>query len=57
MLAGVCGAILAAGLEAFDAAVMAVALHLRAGQLAAIAVGSPRAVVAGDVVAQLGHAA
>ncbi len=57
VLAGVCGALLAAGMEPLAAAVTAVQLHLRAGQLAAQAVGSPRAVVAGDVVAQLGFAA
>ena len=56
VLAGVCGALLAAQLDAFTAAVTAVALHLRAGQLAATAAGSARAVVAGDVVGQLGHA-
>ncbi len=56
VLAGVCGALLAAGMDPFAAAVAAVRLHLRAGQLAAEAVGSPRAVVAGDVVAQLGFA-
>ena len=56
VLAGVCGALLATGLEPFTAAVVAVRLHLRAGRLAAQAAGTPRAVVAGDVVAQLGHA-
>ncbi len=55
VLAGVCGALLATGLPAFEAAVLAVQLHLRAGQLAAVAAGSPRAVVAGDVIARLGH--
>lgn len=57
VLAGVCGALLAAQPDPFRAAVMAVQLHLRAGQLAAVAAGAARAVVAGDVVAQLGHAA
>ncbi|MDQ3631164.1 MAG: bifunctional ADP-dependent NAD(P)H-hydrate dehydratase/NAD(P)H-hydrate epimerase, partial [Actinomycetota bacterium] len=56
VLAGVCGAGLAAGLDPFTAAVTAVQLHLRAGQLAARAAGSARAVIAGDVVVQLGHA-
>ena len=56
VLAGVCGALLAAGVDAFSAAVMAVQLHVRAGQLAAGAAGSARAVIASDVVAQLGHA-
>ncbi|CAA9477745.1 MAG: NAD(P)H-hydrate epimerase / ADP-dependent (S)-NAD(P)H-hydrate dehydratase [uncultured Solirubrobacteraceae bacterium] len=56
VLAGVCGAGLAAGLDPFTAAVTAVHLHLRAGQLAAQAAGSARAVIAGDVVARLGHA-
>jgi len=55
VLAGVCGALLAAGLDAFTAAAAAVELHRRAGQLAALAAGSARAVIAGDVVAQLGH--
>ena len=56
VLAGVCGAVLAAGVEPFAAAVAAVHLHLIAGRLAAAAAGSARAVIAGDVVAQLGHA-
>jgi len=56
VLAGVCGALLAARLDPFVAAVTAVYLHLRAGQLAAQVAGSARAVIAGDVVAQLGHA-
>ena len=56
VLAGICGALLAARLDPFTAAVAAVHLHLRAAQLAATAVGSPRAVTAGDVIAQLGHA-
>jgi hydroxyethylthiazole kinase-like uncharacterized protein yjeF len=56
VLAGVCGALLAARLDPFTAAVAAVRLHLRAGQLAAQAAGSARAVIAGDVVAQLGYA-
>jgi len=56
VLAGICGALLAAGADSFLAAVMAVQLHLRAGQLAAGVVGAARAVVAGDVIAQLGHA-
>ncbi len=55
VLAGVCGALLAVGLEPFAAAVVAVQLHLRAGQLAARGAGAARAVIAGDVVAQLGH--
>jgi NAD(P)H-hydrate epimerase len=56
VLAGICGALLAAGADSFPAAVMAVQLHLRAGQLAAGVAGAARAVVAGDVIAQLGHA-
>ncbi len=55
VLAGVCGALVAAGLDAFTAAVTAVELHRRAGQLAALAAGSARAVIAGDVIEQLGH--
>lgn len=56
VLAGVCGAMLAAGLDPFAAAVIAVQLHLRAGQLAAVSVGAARAVMASDVIGQLGHA-
>jgi NAD(P)H-hydrate epimerase len=56
VLAGVCGALLAAQLDPFTAAVAAVHLHLRAGQLAARAAGSARAGVAGDAIAQPGHA-
>lgn len=56
VLAGICGALLAARLDPFEAATMAVRLHLQAGRLAATAVGAARAVIAGDVIAQLGHA-
>jgi hydroxyethylthiazole kinase-like uncharacterized protein yjeF len=56
VLAGVCGALLAAGQDPFEAAVIGVQLHLRAGRLAASAAGAARAVIAGDVIAQLGHA-
>ncbi|MEX0620355.1 MAG: NAD(P)H-hydrate dehydratase [Solirubrobacterales bacterium] len=50
VLAGVCGAFLARGLEPFDAACAAVLCHSRAGQLAAARVGSAEGVIAGDVV-------
>nr|MBA2347169.1 bifunctional ADP-dependent NAD(P)H-hydrate dehydratase/NAD(P)H-hydrate epimerase [Solirubrobacterales bacterium] len=56
VLAGVCGALLAVGLEPFAAAVVAVQLHLRAGQLAAEQVGAARSVMASDVIGCLGHA-
>lgn len=55
VLTGVVAAYLAKGVEAFAAAAAAVIVHARAGQLAAAAHG-PEAVIAGDVIAQLGHA-
>ncbi len=56
VLAGVCGALLAAGLDPFTAATVGVQLHLRAGQLAAEHVGAARSVMASDVIGCLGHA-
>ncbi len=56
VLAGVCGALLAVGLDPFTAATVAVQLHLGAGQLAAEHVGAARAVMASDVIDRLGHA-
>jgi NAD(P)H-hydrate epimerase len=50
VLSGICGALLAAGLEPLAAASAAVWIHLRAGQLAAQAHG-PRGVIASDVLA------
>ncbi|HEV2770907.1 MAG TPA: NAD(P)H-hydrate dehydratase, partial [Solirubrobacteraceae bacterium] len=55
VLTGVVASYLAKGVEPFTAAAAAVIVHARAGQLAAAAHG-PEAVIAGDVVAQLGHA-
>ncbi len=55
VLTGVVAAYLAKGVEPFTAAAAAVVVHARAGQLAAAAHG-PEAVIAGDVIAQLGHA-
>lgn len=54
VLAGICGALLAAGLDPFLAATAGVQLHLRAGQLAAEHVGAARAVMASDVIDRLG---
>jgi NAD(P)H-hydrate epimerase len=54
VLAGVIVGFLAQGINPFEAAVLGCYLHGRAGQLAAIGVGSEAAVVASDVVGQLG---
>jgi hydroxyethylthiazole kinase-like uncharacterized protein yjeF len=53
VLAGVCGAFLAGGLEPFEAACAAVFCHARAGELAALEVGSAEGVIAGDVIGAL----
>jgi hydroxyethylthiazole kinase-like uncharacterized protein yjeF len=53
VLAGVCGALLARGLDGFEAACAAVYAHSRAGRLAASRIGSAEAVIAGDVIADL----
>jgi NAD(P)H-hydrate epimerase len=50
VLSGICGALLAAGLDPLAAASAAVWIHLRAGQLAAEPHG-PRGVIASDVLA------
>lgn len=50
VLAGVCGALLARGLDPFAAAAAAVIAHARAGRQATAAVGSAEAVIASDVV-------
>jgi len=50
VLAGICGAFLARGLDPFEAACAAVHAHTRAGRLAAARVGSADGVIAGDVV-------
>jgi NAD(P)H-hydrate epimerase len=50
VLAGICGAFLARGLQPFDAACAAVHVHARAGRLAAARAGSADGVIAGDVV-------
>ncbi len=56
VLAGVCGALLARGLDPFEAASAAVLLHARAGRLAGSAVGSPEGVIASDVIEALPRA-
>ena len=53
VLAGVCGAFLARGLEPFEASCAAVHCHTRAGRVAAGRVGSAEGVIAGDVVQAL----
>jgi ADP-dependent NAD(P)H-hydrate dehydratase / NAD(P)H-hydrate epimerase len=56
VLAGVCGAFIARGLEPFEAACAAVYCHALAGRMAGERVGSNEGVVAGDVVAALPRA-
>ena len=53
VLAGACGALLARGLEPFEAACAAVHAHTRAGRLAAASVGSAEGVIAGDVISAM----
>ena len=53
VLAGACGALLARGLDPFEAACAAVHSHTRAGRIAASAVGSAEGVIAGDVIAAM----
>ncbi len=53
VLSGVIGALLAKGMEAFLAACAGVRLHLRAGQIAAVAQSGPDGVIASDVIARL----
>jgi NAD(P)H-hydrate epimerase len=50
VLSGVTAALLARGLEPFAAACAAVVAHARAGREAALRVGAPEAVIAGDVI-------
>ncbi len=54
VLAGVVGAMLARGLDSFDAACAGVFAHARAGQVAAARIGTPESVIASDVVGALG---
>ena len=56
VLAGVCGAFLARGLEPFDAAAAAVFVHARAGRIAALGAGSADGTIASDVVEALPQA-
>lgn len=56
VLSGALGALLAQGLEPFDAACAAVWAHAEAGRIAAQEVGTPEGVVGGDVIAALPRA-
>ncbi|MFM9149003.1 MAG: NAD(P)H-hydrate dehydratase, partial [Solirubrobacterales bacterium] len=56
VLAGVCGAFLARGLDPFDAAAAAVFAHARAGRIASGRVGSADGTIASDVVEALPEA-
>jgi hydroxyethylthiazole kinase-like uncharacterized protein yjeF len=56
VLTGVIAALLAQGLEPFAAAAAAVLLHVRAGRLAARAIGSVESVIATDVIDALPRA-
>jgi hydroxyethylthiazole kinase-like uncharacterized protein yjeF len=56
VLSGVAGAFLAKGVEPFEAACAAVAVHAEAGRVAARRIGVPDAVIATDVVAALPEA-
>ena len=53
VLSGTLGALLAQGLEPFDAACAAVWAHAEAGRIAAREQGAPEGVMAGDVIAAL----
>ncbi len=57
VLAGICGALLARGLDPFAAASAAVLLHARAGRIAALEVGSTEGVIASDVIGAIPRAA
>lgn len=50
VLSGMVGALLARGLDPFDAACAAVLAHARAGREAAVRVGAAESVIAGDVI-------
>jgi NAD(P)H-hydrate epimerase len=56
VLSGVIGALVARGLEPFDAACAGVLAHVRAGRMAARSIGSPAGVVAGDLIDELPRA-
>jgi NAD(P)H-hydrate epimerase len=56
VLAGLIAGMLAQGLNAYDAAVTGGYIHGLAGSWAARAAGSPRSVIAGDVIEQIGEA-
>ena len=56
VLTGVIAALLAQGLEPFLAACAGVLLHVRAGRLAALAVGAAESVIASDVIEALPRA-
>jgi hydroxyethylthiazole kinase-like uncharacterized protein yjeF len=53
VLGGMIGALLARGMEPFDAACAAVIAHARAGRIAAERVGSVESVIASDVIAAI----
>jgi hydroxyethylthiazole kinase-like uncharacterized protein yjeF len=56
VLTGAVAALLAQGLEPFDAAAIGVQLHAQAGREAARAVGAPEGVIASDVISALPRA-
>lgn len=56
VLTGAIAALLAEGLEAFDAAALGVQLHAQAGREAARVVGAPEGVIASDVISALPRA-
>jgi len=56
ILTGAIAALLAQGLEPFDAAAMGVQLHAQAGREAARALGAPEGVIASDVISALPRA-
>jgi NAD(P)H-hydrate epimerase len=56
VLSGTIGALLARGMDAFEAACAGVEAHRRAGRLAAVEVGSTESVIASDVVEALPEA-
>ena len=56
VLTGAIAALLAQGLEEFEAAALGVQLHAQAGREAAHAVGAPEGVIASDVISALPRA-